>query len=571
MADDLLSSIADGSAGVDYSAGKLRRQALSGDVTVPAGSAAVVVNAITETSGPTSLVVGAFADGQLGKRSGATFIGVTANATLVGLGNVNNTSDANKPVSTAQQTALDLKANLASPTFTGTVVLPSGTVTLAMQANMATASLVYRKTAGSGAPEVNTLATLKTDLALTSSDVGLGSVTNDAQLKRAGADWTGFTAKTVPVGADTLLMEDSAASNAKKTLTIGTLFNEAAAVVGIGGAASGAKLHVKQGTITSAESAIKCEVVWNNGAVTFEGFSFDVTTNTASAAGSLLANLKIGGTSQWKVDKTGATTQLGGITATTIAGTTITGTTISGTTITGSVALVATPSAQSSGSATMLTLTGAADTAQTASTEKPDAYFNLARTVQFATGALTNQRAIRISAPTYGFAGSSTITTAATVSISGAPVAGTNATITNSYALRVEAGATALVSLALTGALTLGNNVISGVKTLTFNGEIDDGNSSTADTIDWSTGQKHKSTMTGNCTYTFTAPAGPCNLLLKLIQDGTGSRLATWPATVKWAGGAAPTLTTTATTGTDIVSFYYDGTNYWGAASANFA
>jgi hypothetical protein len=40
---------------------------------------------------------------------------------MVGLGNVDNTSDANKPVSTAAQTALDLKANLASPTFTGTV------------------------------------------------------------------------------------------------------------------------------------------------------------------------------------------------------------------------------------------------------------------------------------------------------------------------------------------------------------------------------------------------------------------------------------------------------------------
>lgn len=39
----------------------------------------------------------------------------------VGLGNVDNTSDVNKPVSTAQQTALNLKANLASPTFTGTV------------------------------------------------------------------------------------------------------------------------------------------------------------------------------------------------------------------------------------------------------------------------------------------------------------------------------------------------------------------------------------------------------------------------------------------------------------------
>jgi hypothetical protein len=39
----------------------------------------------------------------------------------IGLGNVDNTSDASKPVSTAQQTALNLKANLASPAFTGTV------------------------------------------------------------------------------------------------------------------------------------------------------------------------------------------------------------------------------------------------------------------------------------------------------------------------------------------------------------------------------------------------------------------------------------------------------------------
>lgn len=39
----------------------------------------------------------------------------------VGLGNVDNTTDVNKPVSTATQTALNLKANIASPTFTGTV------------------------------------------------------------------------------------------------------------------------------------------------------------------------------------------------------------------------------------------------------------------------------------------------------------------------------------------------------------------------------------------------------------------------------------------------------------------
>lgn len=45
----------------------------------------------------------------------------------VGLGNVDNTSDANKPVSTAQQTALDLKANLASPALTGSPTAPTQT------------------------------------------------------------------------------------------------------------------------------------------------------------------------------------------------------------------------------------------------------------------------------------------------------------------------------------------------------------------------------------------------------------------------------------------------------------
>jgi hypothetical protein len=50
-----------------------------------------------------------------------TFTGTVSGVTKahVGLGNVDNTTDANKPVSTATQTALDLKAPLAGPSFTG--------------------------------------------------------------------------------------------------------------------------------------------------------------------------------------------------------------------------------------------------------------------------------------------------------------------------------------------------------------------------------------------------------------------------------------------------------------------
>ena len=66
-----------------------------------------------------------------------TFTGTVSGITktMVGLTNVDDTSDASKPVSTAGQTALDLKANIASPTFTGTVTLPSNTVTSAMIAD----------------------------------------------------------------------------------------------------------------------------------------------------------------------------------------------------------------------------------------------------------------------------------------------------------------------------------------------------------------------------------------------------------------------------------------------------
>jgi len=53
----------------------------------------------------------------------------------VGLANVDNTSDVNKPISTNTQTALNLKAPIDSPTFTGTVTLPTGTVSSTMILN----------------------------------------------------------------------------------------------------------------------------------------------------------------------------------------------------------------------------------------------------------------------------------------------------------------------------------------------------------------------------------------------------------------------------------------------------
>lgn len=108
-----------------------------------------------------------------------------------------------------------------------------------------------------------------------------------------------------------------------------------------------------------------------------------------------------------------------------------------------------------------------------------------------------------------------------------------------------------------------------GAHTVSFT-ETDNGSSGASKTINWGNSNKQKLTLTAApCTLTFTAPSSPCSLILKLAQDATGSRTVTWPATVKWSGGTAPTLTTTASK-IDLVSLYYDGTNYYGNYSLNF-
>lgn len=121
----------------------------------------------------------------------------------------------------------------------------------------------------------------------------------------------------------------------------------------------------------------------------------------------------------------------------------------------------------------------------------------------------------------------------------------------------------------LGGDLDCSDNDLQNIQLAEFQDEHDNGNSGSSDTIDWNNGNNQKSTLTGNVTYSFTAPSGPCRLQLKLIQDGTGSRTVTWPGAVKWPAGTAPTLSTAASS-EDIVTLWYDGTNYYGVSSLDF-
>ena len=67
-------------------------------------------------------------------------------------------------------------------------------------------------------------------------------------------------------------------------------------------------------------------------------------------------------------------------------------------------------------------------------------------------------------------------------------------------------------------------------------------------------------------TFDFNVPAqnNAMEFTLMMIQDGIGGRVVTtWDASIKWAGGTAPTLSAGADA-IDILKFFYDGTNWHG-------
>ena len=88
--------------------------------------------------------------------------------TTLGLGNVDNTTDAGKPVSTAGQTALDLKADLAGPALTGAPTVPTAsagtnTTQIASTAFVSTAVSNLKGNAPSGLDTLEELATALTN------------------------------------------------------------------------------------------------------------------------------------------------------------------------------------------------------------------------------------------------------------------------------------------------------------------------------------------------------------------------------------------------------------------------
>ncbi len=69
-------------------------------------------------------------------------------------------------------------------------------------------------------------------------------------------------------------------------------------------------------------------------------------------------------------------------------------------------------------------------------------------------------------------------------------------------------------------------------------------------------------TLTQNCALTFPTPVAGQSFTLILRQGGSGSYTVTYPDTVYWAGGTAPTLTTTVGA-IDILAFFCSDNAHW--------
>lgn len=95
-----------------------------------------------------------------------------------GLGVYDSKSSVHLNFNTFSSTFFDLTSNIFTP--------KNGALTLGKMADVATGTVFYRKTAGTGSPEVQTLATLKTDLGLTGTNSGDQTITLTGPITGSG-------------------------------------------------------------------------------------------------------------------------------------------------------------------------------------------------------------------------------------------------------------------------------------------------------------------------------------------------------------------------------------------------
>jgi hypothetical protein len=151
----------------------------------------------------------------------------------VGLSNVSNTSDAAKPVSTATQTALDLKANLASPALSGTPTAPTAAALTSTTQLATTAFVTAADTALSTADRARANHT-----GTQSADSLTDGTTNKAFLATERTKLTGIATAATANSADATLLARANHTGTQLAATISDFTATAAAAAPVSSVAA---------------------------------------------------------------------------------------------------------------------------------------------------------------------------------------------------------------------------------------------------------------------------------------------------------------------------------------------
>lgn len=96
-------------------------------------------------------------------------------------------------------------------------------------------------------------------------------------------------------------------------------------------------------------------------------------------------------------------------------------------------------------------------------------------------------------------------------------------------------------------------------------------NSGASYALNLNNGNVFSLTLTANCALSITnvPVSNTTSLTLELIQDGVGSRTVTWPGSIVWSAGSAPTLRTAVSSVDIVVMITFDGGTTWYASYVN--
>ena len=176
----------------------------------------------------------------------------TQSGTFSGTSSGTNTGD--NAVNSLYSGFVSNVAHTGEVTGSTALTIATAAVTLAKMADVATGTLFYRKTALAGAPEVQTLATLKTDLALTGTNTGDQTITLTGDVTGTGAGSFAATigtatvtlAKMANVATGTIFYRKTTATGAPEVQPLGTLKTD----LGLTGTNSGDQTITLTGNVT---------------------------------------------------------------------------------------------------------------------------------------------------------------------------------------------------------------------------------------------------------------------------------------------------------------------------------